>query len=223
MTQQSVVRPFREVTGVYVLYSVTTGNYYIGSSSADVWTRVSDYTQTGYQTSRANNPIVRAIFKHGIGAFLVLLLSTASGKDVRIDEQSAINLYGPAYNQLKLVGNSLGYNHSSATNKLLSTIMTGTVRSESSKRKQGITITGSGNHRHGVKLTDEQKQHLRNIALARPKSNKPCKAIIVWQTTTSTNTEYHLIRKADQAEPYSRPMLTAALNNTTAIPGVMVY
>ena len=216
-------KAFSGVTGVYVLYCIVTGNYYIGSSKTDVWLRVSDYTQSWYQSSRSTHPIVRAIVKYGVGSFLVLLLDTGPADTVRKLEQAAIDRYAPAYNQLKHVDNSLGFKHTEATKRLLSELKTGHVRTAASKLKQAETITGPGNHRYGVKLTPEQKERLRQVALALTTSLKPCDAIIVEHTATSTKTEYRSVRKAAEHEPYTRPVLTAALKGTASIPGVLVY
>lgn len=213
---------FLGVTGVYVLYSTNTDRYYIGSS-INIYLRVTDYIQPGYQTARPNHPIVRAILKHGLDNFQVLLLKECSSTDVRAAEQEAIDRYKPAYNQLMTVGSSLGFTHSEETKAKLSEQKTGTTRSEESRRSQAKTITGPGNHRYGIVRSEEDKEYLRQVALSRPTSNKPSDAIIVKHTDTGISTEYRSIRVAANNEPFTRPAITAALKGTRIIPNLRVY
>jgi group I intron endonuclease len=213
---------FYNVSGVYVLYCFKTGRYYIGSS-VNIYLRVSDYIQPAYQAARPNHPIIRAILKHGLENFQVLLLNECPSSDVRAAEQGAIDLYKPDYNQLKIVGSSVGFNHSDETKAKLREQQTGTVRSDDSRARQAATITGAGNHRYGIIRSDEEKEYLRMVALARPTSNKPSDAIIVEHTNTGLSTEYRSIRVTANNEPYTRHAITAALKGTRVIPGLRVY
>lgn len=210
------------VTGVYALYCVTSGNYYIGSSY-NVYTRVSDYLQLSYQANRSTHPIIRSLIKHGVDNFLVLLLEETTVSNVRWAEQQAINLYAPAYNQLSFVDNSTGFKHTEATKELLRTKKLGSTRSEESRTKQSETIKGKGNHRFGKSLTQEQKDLLRTIALNRAKPNKPCDAVVVEHTETGVSNTYRSVRQAALNEPYSRLALTAVLKGTRVIEGLHVY
>ena len=73
-------------SGVYGFINNVTGNCYIGSG-VDLYNRIRDYSQPWYLTSRSNVPIVRAIQKHGLDNFTLVLLEFTSPEDAVPAEQ----------------------------------------------------------------------------------------------------------------------------------------
>ena len=67
--------------GVYCWVNNVNGKYYIGSGDP-LYVRLSDYYQPWYLLSRFNLYIVRALVKHGMTNFSLIILEYSSPEDL---------------------------------------------------------------------------------------------------------------------------------------------
>lgn len=163
----SSIRPLiNRKSGVYILINSINGKYYIGSS-VTLGDRLADYTQPAYQADKASTPIVRALVKYGLPAFVVGVLEFCDKHDVRDREQYFIDTYKPQYNVLTLVSSSLGLNHTEEVKDILRKLRTGTVQSPEVRSKISLASTGENNGFFGRQHSDETKAKQRAATLAK--------------------------------------------------------
>jgi cytochrome c oxidase subunit 1 len=129
----------KDKSGVYMLYNLITGDYYIGSS-INLARRFRVHMSNADKSSL---PLYRSIMKYGANNFAYLVLQyTESNEDICLGlEQNYIDLYQPEYNILKLAGSSQGFKHSPETITKLKQLHSGKLHP-----------------RFGKKVSDDQKR-----------------------------------------------------------------
>ena len=75
------------------------------------WIYIVEFVIIVNQKSRANLPIVRAISKHGMDNFTLVVLEFTTDLGAVPAEQIWIDTYVPEYNALTIAGTRLGYKH----------------------------------------------------------------------------------------------------------------
>lgn len=138
-----------------------------------------DYMQSWYGSDKKNDPIIRAINKYGIESFILHIAEyTDSSKSAILTaEQNGIERLKPEYNRLMMAGSSQGYKHTPEARAPISqriqgkSSWTAEIRANISKRQKG-----SNPYLYGRKRTPEDVEKLRQWALSRKTSNKPCYA-----------------------------------------------
>jgi group I intron endonuclease len=184
--------------GIYSWYNNVNGKTYVGSA-VDLWNRICDYNQEAYQREHANDPIVRALVKYGLANFTLYVLEyTSSVKEVLLAaEQKYLDLLQPEYNVLKTAGNSQGYKHSEEARARISEQMLGRPRSQAVRDAMSLRQQGEGNTFYGKQHTDEAKQRLRELALARTSDPNPGYQVTLTNVDNPTDTrEFKSLRKA---------------------------
>jgi len=161
-----LLKELKGKAGVYCWYNISTDLFYIGSSN-NLGRRMSSYLSLAYLTSRKGSSIIcSALLKYGFASFSLLILETLeSGKKEQLLglEQRALDTCKPAYNILPKAGSSLGFNHSSETKALLSSLKKGSSLSEVIKAKLSELNKGSGNPFFGKKHTLEALAKMSDI------------------------------------------------------------
>lgn len=216
-----------KVSGVYIIFYIVTGKYYIGSS-INLYTRILDYTQPYYQSVRRNHPIVRAFRKYGIDNFIIIILTITESdpKTILEDENKAFSIFKPAYNQLPTRGSWAGHVHTESTKAKLREARLGRVRSEESKKAQSNTVSGENNPFYGKKHTEEAKKIIRAKALTRINDHLPNKRapIIINNTNTGEINTYNSLRACESQTIYTRSVLMNRLKSGQPLsPGIFVY
>jgi len=96
--------------GVYCWANKANGKFYVGSGDP-LYLRLSDYYQPWYLLARTNLYVVRALSKHGLSNFSLVILEYTSSEDLIACEQKWIDLLKPEYNTNPTAGSSKGYIH----------------------------------------------------------------------------------------------------------------
>lgn len=163
-------------TGIYCWVNKINGNAYIGSAHS-LYKRISNYYQASYYKRESNLVIIRAIKKHGLENFALVILEYTDIETLIEREKYWIDKIEPAYNMIK----------------------NPTIIFSSAKHRQKIDRTGSNNSFYGKKHTPENRAKMREVALKRTRSHSPCVTVEITDNLTGTTTEYSSMTKAAQA------------------------
>jgi len=90
-------------TGIYCWVNKTNGNTYVGSGHS-LYKRISNYYQPSYYKREANLLIIKAINKHGLDNFALIILEYTNERSLIEREQYWIDKIEPAYNMIKKAG-----------------------------------------------------------------------------------------------------------------------
>lgn len=173
--------------GIYCWFNTVNCRSYVGKGK-DLYKRISDYYKPYYLNhNKRNSVIVRAILKHGINSFVLLILDINS-VDLFVAEQKFIDLLKPAYNQILKVGVAETYKVNKAQNvPRVSSFL-------------------------GKKHTPGAIELFRKYALARKNDPKPGFTFIITDTLTGTVTHFTSIRKGVKAMGWDQGYITGQLN-----------
>jgi group I intron endonuclease len=184
--------------GVYCWFNNVNGKFYIGSGDP-LYLRLSDYYQDWYYIARASIYIVRALSKHGMANFSLVILEYTTSDNLIKCEQKWIDLLNPEYNLNRLAGNSSGYVHTPESIEKMRTLALGRKHSEQVKKLMSESRKGVNNNFYGKKHTIESIDLIRTAALKRTKLNKPGIEVEITDLETKLTTTYESIRKAANA------------------------
>lgn len=159
--------------GVYCLFNITNGKFYIGSS-VNLAIRMSNYLNISFlkQAKNKNMPIVQALLKYGQDKFSLIIVEYVSSNHhavkegvLALRETYYITLLNPHYNVLKQGFSSLGYKHTEETKKLLSELATARKHSINTKSLISKAFIGKNNPFY-------KKSHSINTKLRMIKANR---------------------------------------------------
>lgn len=182
--------------GVYCWFNNVNGKFYIGSGDP-LYLRLSDYYQDWYYIARANVYIVRALSKHGMANFSLVILEYTTSDNLIKCEQKWIDCLNPEYN--RLAGNSSGYKHTPESIEKLRSLALGRKHNELVKKHMSESRKGVNNNFYGKKHTIESIELIKTAALKRTKLNKPGIEVEITDLDTKVTTTYESIRKAANA------------------------
>lgn len=120
-------------TEVYCWFNKVNGKFYIGSDDV-LYNRLSDYYQDWYYLSRVSTYIVRALLKHGMNNFSLIILEYTTSEDLIRCEQKWIDLLRPEYNLAPQAGNSKGYVHIVESKEKIRSMVLGRKHSDIAKK-----------------------------------------------------------------------------------------
>lgn len=181
--------------GVYCWFNKVNGKYYIGSGDP-LYLRLSDYYQDWYYLARASTYIVRALSKHGMANFSLVILEYTSSGDLIKSEQKWIDLLKPVYNLNPQAGNSKGYVHTPESIEKLRSLALGRKHNDQVKKLMSESRKGINNNFYGKKHTPEALISMKEAALNRTKLTKPGIEVEITDIETKLTTTYESIRKA---------------------------
>lgn len=81
-----ISKKLHKKSGIYCWYNLENGKYYVGSG-VNLRNRINDYFQPSYYKAKADVVIVRAIVKHKMDKFALVILEYTSGHDLIPREQ----------------------------------------------------------------------------------------------------------------------------------------
>lgn len=168
------------VSGVYRMLNIVTGECYVGSST-NLGNRLAVHRYRMTNRIHCNRNVQAAFDEHGINAFSFEVLKVVADKSQLIAyEQQFIDQLKPAYNLAPLAGTCLGVKHTPEHKARISARLTGEgnhwfgkvppcatmPRSAEVRRKLSEMHSGVGNPMFGVtpphaKFTDEQVREIR--------------------------------------------------------------
>lgn len=168
------------VSGVYRLVNILTGECYVGSST-NLGNRLAVHRYQMTNGTHGNRNVQAAFDEHGISAFSFEVLKIVADKSQLIaHEQHFIDILKPKYNLAPMAGTCLGVKYSPESRARISARVSGEgnywfgkvppcatmSRSAEMRRKLSERHTGSGNPMFGVtpthaKFTDEQVREIR--------------------------------------------------------------
>lgn len=93
--------------GVYAWVNKINNKVYVGSGDP-LYTRLSDYYQTWYLTSRTNFYVIKAFNKYTMANFSLYILEYRDSESLIACEQNWINLIDPEYNTNPNAGSTKG-------------------------------------------------------------------------------------------------------------------
>ena len=158
--------------GVYCWFNNVNGKFYIGSGDP-LYLRLSDYYLDWYYVSRANLYIVRALSKHGMAKFSLVILEYTTSDNLIKCEQKWIDTINPEYNLNMIAGNSSGYIHTPESIEKMRTLALGRKHNEEVKKLMSESRKGVNNNFFGKKHTEESIDLIRAAAFKRTKLSKP--------------------------------------------------
>jgi group I intron endonuclease len=194
-------------SGVYALVNKLNGKGYVGSS-VDLYERILDYNQPGYQNDKSNTLIVRAILEHGIENFDVVILEFTDRNSTLQAEQVYLTRLLPEYNILTQSHNSLGYKHDATSKLIISLSIVDKPRSDEVRKAMSERQTGSGNTFYGKQHTEESKALIRNRALSRLGPHSRAEKVVLTNVKDNTSMMYKSMRDAREQMKCTRRTLT---------------
>jgi len=146
--RETILKEYRNKSGIYLLHNNVNGKQYVGSGM-NLVKRLATY----YFPSRLadNRYISNSILKYGHDNFSVIILdvlgNTGSYTKINIisKEQQYINLYKPILNLNPTAGSSMGFKHSEESKRLISEFRKGKPLSEDTKKKLSALFSGELN------------------------------------------------------------------------------
>ena len=184
--------------GVYCWFNNANGKFYIGSGDP-IYLRLCDYYQNWYYVARGNVYIVRALSKHGMANFSLVILEYTTSDNLIKCEQKWIDMLNPKYNLNRLAGNSSGYIHTPESIEKIRTFALGRKHNEKVKKLMSESRKGVNNNFFGKKHITESIDIMRAAALKRTKLSKPGIEVEILDLETKLTTTYESIRKAAKA------------------------
>lgn len=164
-----------------------------------MFNRLSDYYQDWYYLSRASTYIVRALLKHGVNNFSLVILEYTTSEDLIWCEQKWIDLLRPEYNLAPQAGNSKGYVHTVESKEKICSMVLGRKLSDEVKKLMSESRKGINNNFYGKKHTTEALNSMKDAALNRSKLSKPGVEVEITDLKTNIITTNESIRKAAKA------------------------
>lgn len=181
--------------GVYAWVNKINNKVYIGSGDP-LYTRLSDYYQSWYLSSRNSLYIVRAFNKHNMSNFSLYILEYTNSESVIACEQNWIDLINPEYNTNPVAGSSKGYKHTDKTLEIMRKASLGRTHTEEVKHLMSENRKGENNPFFGKNHSADTIERFKEIASTR--SYLPVEGLEVEITDLETKitTAYDSIRKA---------------------------
>jgi len=173
-TRQNVLKSTSGLSGIYMIFNKTTGDYYIGSAATNrFYARFSNHLIY----FRGSKIVKAAVKKYGLENFSFLILelypnivTKENNKELLDLEDKYLKCLLPNYNILTEAGSSFGYKHTEVDRIKMKEIYT-------DERRNTI-----GNLNRGKKLSAETIEKMRYIALNRPSMSDETKLKCVLHT-----------------------------------------
>jgi len=190
----------KDKSGVYAWLNKTNGKLYVGSGDP-IYRRISDYYKPSSFLARPGVYILRALSKHGMVNFELLILEYADSENLIACEQKWIDLLKPDYNLNPLAKSSKGYKHTIETlEKLKNRIISFETKLKMSKSaKERLKREGKLSPFEGKKHTEKSLALLKAAAFNRTKLHKVGVEVEITDLETKLTTTYESIRKAAKA------------------------
>lgn len=166
-----ILKNLNNLSGIYCWYCKVNGNMYVGSA-INLRARVGDYFQPAYIRDRQHLPIVRAMQKHGMDNFSLIILEFNNKKNLIISEQYWIDSIVPIYNILKIANSWLGHKHLETTKQKIYESRLGKTHSNETRIAMSLNRQKEKNSFFGKKHTAKTKELLRQAALNRTKPSR---------------------------------------------------
>lgn len=181
--------------GVYAWVNKINNKVYVGSGDP-LYTRLSDYYQPWYLTSRTNLYVIRAFNKYTMANFSLYILEYTDSESLIACEQNWINLIDPEYNTNPNAGSTKGYKHTDQALEKIRKLSLGRTHTEEVKNLMSENRKGINNPFYGKNHSAETIEKLKQIASTR--ENSPVEGLEVEITDLETKTTfvYDSIRKA---------------------------
>lgn len=146
--RETILKEFKNKSGIYLLHNNVNGKQYVGSGM-DLGKRLATY----YFPSRLSDSryISNSILKYGHDNFSVVILYvlgdtvTSTKTNVILKEQEYIHLYKPVLNLNPVAGSSVGFKHSEESKRLISEFRKGKPLSEKTKKRLSTLFSGELN------------------------------------------------------------------------------
>ena len=200
-TRENLKKKLAGLSGIYIIFNKTTGDYYIGSASTNrFYSRYCNHLihLTGSKV------VKNAVRKYKIDNFAFLVLELFPEKVNKENNKKLLDLEDfylkwllPNYNILTEAGNSFGYKHTELSRINM-------VDNYSKERRDKIDSLNRGNN-----FSEETIEKMRKAALNKAKTNysekalsnmkKKSKAIIVYNLNRTTFGEYPSIVEASKS------------------------
>lgn len=181
--------------GVYAWVNKINNKVYVGSGDP-ICTRLSDYYQPWYLTSRTNLYVIKAFNKYTMANFSLYILEYTNSESLIACEQNWIDLIDPEYNTNPTAGSTKGYKHTDQALEKMRTLSLGRTHTKEVKALMSENRKGINNPFYGKNHSAETIEKFKNIASTR--ENPPVEGLEVEITDLETKTTfvYDSIRKA---------------------------
>jgi len=181
--------------GVYAWVNKINNKVYVGSGNP-LYTRLSDYYQSWYLSSRTNLYVIKAFNKYTMANFSLYILEYTNSESLIACEQNWINLIDPEYNTNPTAGSTKGYKHTDQALEKMRKLSLGRTHTEEVKNLMSENRKGINNPFYGKTHSAETIEKFKNIASTR--ENPPVEGLEVEITDLETKTTfvYDSIRKA---------------------------
>jgi group I intron endonuclease len=167
---------------------------YIGSA-VNLRARMSDYYQSSYIKDRKHLPIVRAMQKHGMDQFSLIILEFNNKENLIQSEQYWIDFITPSYNILTIAGSWLNHKHSEESKQKISTSRQGKIHDIETKVNISLTRQKENNPFYGKTHSDETKAIMSVYQSSRTKDPNPGISIIVLSSDKKVLLTFKSIRE----------------------------
>lgn len=197
-TQLKIREENKHKSGIYMIYNIKNGKYYIGSAISNrINTRFRNHCIHGTGAKLTN----KAIHKYGLENFAFLILEyypgfikkeNLTGAHIKLLEleTSWIQKLNPEYNILNIAGSSLGYKHTKKTREKMK-------ENYSQKRKdfcKNLNLNKSFSKEKKTFLSKLAKLHNQNLKLRERLSKLASKPIILYNLDGTIHSKYNSIR-----------------------------
>lgn len=182
-------------TGIYAWVNKINNKVYVGSGSL-LHLRISNYYQQSNYKARPNVYILRALIKHGMVNFSLVILAYTDTDSLLSCEQKWIDLLKPEYNLSLNAGNTKGYKHSQESLNKMSKAAIGRNHTEEVKREMSESRRGKNNSFFGKTHTDETKSIISAERRNRLVPPVPGILVEILDIETDITTTFNSIRSA---------------------------
>jgi group I intron endonuclease len=146
--------------------------------------------------ARTNLYVVRALSKHGLSNFSLVILEYTSSEDLIACEQKWIDLLKPEYNTNPTAGSSKGYIHTAESIEKMCIAGLGRKHTEGVRLAMSESRKGKNNAFFGKTHSDQSLALIKAAANNRIKSAVPGLEVEITDLETKLTTTYESIRKA---------------------------
>jgi len=148
LSKYSIIKDYKNVSGIYLLHNSVNGKQYIGSGH-NLSARLSSYYYPSKLLDKRH--IFNSILKYGHDNFSVVILEILGYKDstvkanLTMKEQYYIDLYKPIININTIAGSTLGFKHTDETKKIIAEFRKGKSLSKETRERLSILFSGELN------------------------------------------------------------------------------
>jgi len=165
LSKDSIIKDYKNVSGIYLLHNSVNGKQYIGSGQ-NLSARLSSYYYPSKLLDKRH--IFNSILKYGHDNFSVVILEILGYKDstvkanLTMKEQYYIDLYKPILNINTIAGSTLGFKHTDETKKIIAEFRKGKSLSKETRERLSILFSGELNpfwgKIHNINTLDKMKK-----------------------------------------------------------------